>query len=470
MDYYCDISINWLSKPKNKIDLVNKNNSFQKTIQNKYFVFGMGKTGLSVANFLKRNNENAIYFDSRKNPPQLDDFKKLFTKENIFIEKIETKNIDDVTHVIVSPGINDNNDLLKIFRKNNIPILSDIDLYVENTSKRFVAITGTNGKSTVTELVSFLCNNAGVKSSAGGNLGTPALDLIDDDAELHILELSSFHLHRCSNLPANVAVLLNISRDHIDWHGDEESYRQAKFRVLKDASSLVFNHDIPEVKNYLDNKLSVSFGSRTTKKNSYSLLPKDDEILLTYNEKKIVGSSQLKLFGIHNYENILAALAVTLLLGLDESLVIDAVKRFEGLPHRMQLVASKGNVDYINDSKGTNVNAAIASINSVTAEVILLAGGQSKGGDFDYFAKATKNKIKLAVLFGEDSKLIGKQLKKYTSVIYKNTLEEAFHEANNLCTSGDTILLSPACASFDQFKSFSHRGDEFIRIVNRSIK
>ena len=147
MDYYCDISINWSSKPKNKIDLVNKNNSFQKTIQNKYFVFGMGKTGLSVANFLKRNNENAIYFDSRKNPPQLDDFKKLFTKENIFLEKIETKNIDDVTHVIVSPGINDNNDLLEIFRKNNIPILSDIDLYVENSAKSFVAITGTNGKS-----------------------------------------------------------------------------------------------------------------------------------------------------------------------------------------------------------------------------------------------------------------------------------------------------------------------------------
>ena len=181
-----------VSKPKNKIDLVNKNNSFQKTVQNKYFVVGMGKTGLSVANFLKRNNENAIYFDSRKNPPQLDDFKKLFTKKNIFLEKIETENIDDVTHVIVSPGINDNNDLLKIFRKNNIPILSDIDLYVENSAKSFVAITGTNGKSTVTELVSFLCNNAGVKSSAGGNLGTPALDLIDDDAELHILELSVF--------------------------------------------------------------------------------------------------------------------------------------------------------------------------------------------------------------------------------------------------------------------------------------
>ncbi len=470
MDRYCDISTNWFSKPKNKIDLVNKKNPLQKTIQNKYFVFGMGKTGLSVANFLKRNNENAIYFDSRKNPPQLDDFKKLFKKENIFIEKIETKNLDEVTHVIVSPGINDCNGLLKIFKKNNIPILSDIDLYVENTAKRFVAITGTNGKSTVTELVSFLCNNAGVKSSAGGNLGTPALDLIDDDAELHILELSSFHLHRCSYLPANVAVLLNISRDHIDWHGDEESYRQAKFRILKDASSSVFNHDIPGVLNYLNNKLSVSFGSGIAKKDSYGLLSKDDEILLTYNEKKIVCSSQLKLFGIHNYENILAALAVTLLLGLNESLVIDAAKRFEGLPHRMQLIASKDNVDYINDSKGTNVDAAIASINSVSAKVILLAGGQSKGGDFNYFAKATKNKIKLAVLFGEDSKLIGEQLKKYTPVIYTNTLEEAFHKAKNSCISGDTILLSPACASFDQFKSFSHRGDEFIRIVNRTIR
>ena len=470
MDHHCDISTNWFSKPKNKIDLVNKKNLLQKSIQNKYFVFGMGKTGLSVANFLKRNNENAIYFDSRKNPPQLDDFKKLFKKENIFLEKIEAKNLDEVTHVIVSPGINDCNDLVRIFKKNNIPILSDIDLYVENTTKRFVAITGTNGKSTVTELVSFLCNNAGVKSSAGGNLGTPALDLIDDDAELHILELSSFHLHRCSFLPANVAVLLNISRDHIDWHGDEESYRQAKFSILKDATSSVFNHDISEVLNYLNNKPSISFGSGIAKKDSYGLLSKGDEILLTYNEKELVSSSQLKLFGIHNYENILAAFAVTLLLDLKESLVIDAAMRFEGLPHRMQLIASKDNVDYINDSKGTNVDAAIASINSVSGKVILLAGGQSKGGDFDYFANATKNKIKLAVLFGEDSKLIGEQIKKYNPVIYTKSLEEAFLKAKNSCTSGDTILLSPACASFDQFKSFSHRGDEFIRIVNRVIK
>tara|TARA_Y100000766_G_scaffold267654_1_gene263043 strand:- start:786 stop:1196 length:411 start_codon:yes stop_codon:yes gene_type:complete len=136
----------------------------------------------------------------------------------------------------------------------------------------------------------------------------------------------------------------------------------------------------------------------------------------------------------------------------------------------MQLIASKDNVDYINDSKGTNVDAAIASINSVSGKVILLAGGQSKGGDFDYFANAIKNKIKLAVLFGEDSKLIGEQIKKYNPVIYTKSLEEAFLKAKNSCTSGDTILLSPACASFDQFKSFSHRGDEFIRIVNRVIK
>ena len=427
--------------------------------EHSFLVYGLGITGNSVINFFKKKKISnfKVYDDNYKNL-----FKSYWTK-NL------NKTLKQVDYIILSPGISliKNKNLQKYKKK----IITDLDLfYLDREKFKSIVVTGTNGKSTTCKLLDNVLKKNKFKSLLGGNIGKPLLSLNKVNNSFVIIEASSFQLSHSKFICPDFALFLNFTNDHIDWHGDEESYRQSKFRVLKDASSLVFNHDVPEVKNYLDNKLSVRFGSRTTKKNSYSLLPKGDEILLTYNEKKIVGSSQLKLFGIHNYENILAALAVTLLLGLDESLVIDAVKRFEGLPHRMQLIASKGNVDYINDSKGTNVNAAIASINSVSAEVILLAGGQSKGGDFDYFAKATKNKIKLAVLFGEDSKLIGKQLKKYTSVIYKNTLEEAFHEANNLCTSGDTILLSPACASFDQFKSFSHRGDEFIRIVNRSIK
>ena len=224
----------------------------------RYLVLGMGKTGLSIAQHLNKNEINAIYFDTRINPPELEAFKKSFNEADIYL--VDHNNLpEDIDTIVVSPGINDDHPIIQLAIQRNIQILSDIDLFVRSTKKDFIAITGSNGKSTVTELVSFICNNGNLKASAGGNLGRPALDLLDDKVDIHILELSSFHLHRCQYLPAKVAVLLNISKDHLDWHGSEENYRNSKYRILKDALSSVYNRNLGDVVEYLNVNLKLTF-------------------------------------------------------------------------------------------------------------------------------------------------------------------------------------------------------------------
>ena len=438
-------------------------------INSKYLVFGLGKTGLSIARHLFKENIDAIYYDSRSEPPEKELFEELFGKENIFLADYEESILENVSAIVVSPGISDQNKLLKLGLKKNIKIISDIDLYVESSSRDFVTVTGTNGKSTVTELISYICNKSKIKASAGGNLGIPALDLLSDDAELHILELSSFHLHRCDYLPSKVAVLLNISRDHLDWHGNEDHYKKCKFRILRDANSSVYNHGINDIGKYLNSNINVGFGVEVKEK-SFGILEENNSFYLCYGKEKLINCNKLKLNGNHNYENILAALAASRLIGIDLSDALDAICSFQGLPHRMQSISNHNSIEYINDSKGTNVDAAIASISSLKKKVILLAGGQSKGGNFEQFAEAIKSKVKRAYLFGEDAKIIGNELNKFVPVVFVDNLEDAVILAKKSSSPGDVILLSPACASFDQFDSFIHRGKEFERIVGEITK
>jgi UDP-N-acetylmuramoylalanine--D-glutamate ligase len=430
----------------------------------RYLVLGMGKTGLSIAQHLNKNEINAIYFDTRINPPELEAFKKSFNEADIYL--VDHNNLpEDIDTIVVSPGINDDHPIIQLAIQRNIQILSDIDLFVRSTKKDFIAITGSNGKSTVTELVSFICNNGALKASAGGNLGRPALDLLDDKVDIHILELSSFHLHRCQYLPAKVAVLLNISKDHLDWHGSEENYRNSKYRILKDALSSVYNRNLGDVEEYLNVNPKLTFGNNQDAGDQYGILVDSEGSFLSKGKKKLLNCGEIKLRGIHNYENLMAALAVSELINLDISDAMLSAKEFKGLPHRMQLVAEHNSIDFINDSKGTNVDAAMASINSIISPVILLAGGQGKGGDFKFFAESVHSKLKQIILFGEDAQIIGKEFENLVPIKYVSNLEEAISFAYKNSSTGDTILLSPACASFDQFDSYIHRGEEFTRIV-----
>jgi UDP-N-acetylmuramoylalanine--D-glutamate ligase len=310
---------------------------------------------------------------------------------------------------------------------------------------------------------------AKIEAVAGANLGKPALDLLSENIDIYLLELSSFHLARCNHLPAKVAALLNISSDHIDWHGSEESYYQAKYRIYREASSSVYNRNNLKSLDYIGEGLSSSFGMDQGNEDHFGTLKCDGIRYLAKGSEKLLSTHDIRLSGSHNIENILAAMSIGTLMGIPKESMIDAIKEFKGLPHRMQLIASINGVQYINDSKGTNVGAAIASVNSIEGSLILIAGGQGKGGDFKFFADSIYRNLKEIILIGEDSKIIAKEFEPLISTTIVDNLDEAVYLAAENSNKGGTVLLSPACASFDQFDSYIHRGDEFCRIV-RELK
>ena len=431
----------------------------------RYLVFGMGDTGLSVARFFEKMAISAKYYDTRLNPPNLFLFNQLSSKPEIILGDDTEKLLENIDRMIVSPGLSDKEPLIQKARQIDIEIISDIDLFVENVTSDFVVITGSNGKSTVTELLSLMCKKAKIKASAGANLGRPALDLLNDKADLYLLELSSFHLHRCQQLPAKVALLLNISNDHLDWHDGEINYHQAKYRIFKEALFSVYNRKLKESLKYINKNPSINFGLDEAKEHHYGMLDDGISKYLAKGSEKLLISHEIRIHGSHNFENILAAMAVAEQIGINKKQMIEAVKEFPGLPHRMQLIREYNSVEFINDSKGTNIGAAIASVNSLEGPIILLAGGQGKGGNYKFFADSIHKKIKAIILFGEDSELIKKEFECRIPTICLSSLKDAIHYAHKQSIKGDKVLLSPACASFDQFDSYVHRGEEFCRIV-----
>ena len=427
----------------------------------KDLVVGLGATGLSIARYLKRNDCNAIFYDSRKEPPGLDKLAELFPDAELRLGNDKLPR--NVTRVIASPGIPDSHPLLRKARKKKLEIVSDIELFARDASKPFVAVTGSNGKSTVTTLLYHMCRADGRNVLAGGNLGEPALDLLDQDVpDIYVLELSSFQLQRTENLPAAVALLLNVSPDHLDWHADEDEYRSAKYRIFKDADAAVINRADEEVAHRVEHCGRVaSFGLDAPDADQYGLREEDGERFLARGDTLLLSIRDLALYGIHNQLNALAALAAGDLIGLDMAAMLQVLVEFPGLPHRMQFVARIGAVDYINDSKATNVAAAVASIKSVEGMLVLIAGGDGKGADFSELAEAVEGKLRGAVLIGEDAEKIAHALDTVMPVHFAENMDSAVHMAATCAESEDTVLLAPACASFDQYDNYMARGDAF---------
>ena len=430
-------------------------------------VYGLGATGLSVARFLARNERKARFFDSRKEPPGMSELKNIFADAETITGEAPKSLLKKTSRIIVSPGIADTDNFLRSARDAGVEIVSDIELFVRESKAPIVAITGSNGKSTVTTLVSLMCQAAGRNGLAGGNLGVPALDLLaEDEPDFYLLELSSFQLQRTSDLPAKVAVLLNISPDHLDWHASEDEYRQAKYRIFKQAEAAVINRADAEVGAHLPAGIhTISFGLDAPDADQYGLLVEGDECFLARGDQLLLSATDVAMVGAHNRANALAALAAGELLDLDLSSMLQVLNEFPGLPHRMQAAGRIGDVLYINDSKATNVGAAIAAVESVDGPVILIAGGQGKGGDFDKLATATRGHLRAAVLLGEDATLLEEAFDELTPTERVLDMRAAVEHAANLALSGDTVLLAPACASFDQFENFQARGDAFCRAV-----
>jgi UDP-N-acetylmuramoylalanine--D-glutamate ligase len=427
----------------------------------KDLVLGLGATGLSIARYLKRNDMKAKFLDSRDVPPGLDELKEVWPDADIVLGEMKLpRNID---RIIVSPGIADSHDVLKKARRKKLEVVSDIEIFAREAKAPFVAVTGSNGKSTVTTLLYHMCRAAGRTVLAGGNLGEPALDLLDEDKpDIYVLELSSFQLQRTDALPAEVAVLLNVSPDHLDWHTDEDEYRRSKYRVYREARKAVVNRADDEAKERAKGIENViTFGLDEPAEDQYGIRRNEDEIYLARGKSLLIATTDMALVGLHNQANALAALAAGELLGLEMPAMLQVVSEFPGLPHRMQLVARKAAVDYINDSKATNVAAAVASIESVDGSVILVAGGEGKGGDFSELAAALEGKLRAAVLVGRDAEAIADALDTVMPVYFAQDMDDAVCQAAAYAESDDTVLLAPACASFDQYENFGARGDAF---------
>jgi UDP-N-acetylmuramoylalanine--D-glutamate ligase len=440
-------------------------NAAKKKSADKDLVFGLGATGLSIARYLQREKRDTIFMDTRDEPPGVDELGEFWPDADLVLgaDKLP-KNIG---RIIVSPGIPDDHELLKKARKAKIEIVSDIDLFVRETKKSFVAVTGSNGKSTVTTLLYHMGRADGRNILAGGNLGEPVLDLLAaDEPELFVLELSSFQLQRTDKLPAEVAVLLNVSPDHLDWHASEDEYRQAKYRIFREAQSAVINRLDPEAAaaaEHIDHV--VSFGLDEPEEGQYGIRSEDDEVYLARGDTLLIAVEDIRLVGRHNQANALAALAAGELCGFEMSAMLQVLGEFPGLPHRMQFVARKGAVNYINDSKATNVAAAVASIDSIEGTVVLVAGGEGKGGDFAALAAALEGKLRAAVLIGTDAEAIADAIDTVMPVYFARDMDDAVCQAASYAESDDTVLLAPACASFDQFENYGARGDAFAAAV-----
>ena len=437
------------------------------TIHGRDIVVGIGNTGLSVARYLTRVGIEARFVDSREDPPGLEELRQICPGAEISLGEVPANFLKKVDRMIVSPGVADDEPLLQFARDSAIEVVSDIEIFARDVRAPFVAVTGSNGKSTVTTLLSLMCAAAGKVGLAGANLGVPALDLLDSETpDFYLLELSSFQLQRTLRLPARVAVLLNISPDHLDWHADEAEYRAAKYRIFNDAETAVINRSDSEAAQHLKkSQRSISFSLDRPEEGQYGLLEDDGVQFLARGEQLLLATADLALVGAHNQANALAALAAGELMGLKMPAMLQVLHEFPGLPHRMQMVAHIGGADYINDSKATNVGAAIASVESAAGPVVLIAGGQGKGGNFSELAQSIQHKLRAAVLIGEDAAAIAAAFEGLTTVYRADNMRAAVQRAAAIAEHGDTVLLAPACASFDQFESYGQRGDAFGQMV-----
>ena len=433
--------------------------------RNEDFVVGLGATGMSIARYLQRADRSATFFDSRDEPPGLDELKTVLPDATVTLGKAKLP--EGIKRVIASPGVSDSEKILKKALKKDIEVISDIELFTAEANAPFVAVTGSNGKSTVTTLLYQMCRADGRNVLAGGNLGVPALDLLSEDSpDLYVLELSSFQLHRTRNLPASVAVLLNVSPDHLDWHADEDEYRSAKYRIFAEASSaVVYRADDAAAEAAARCHRVISFGSDEPEKGQYGLREEDGTTYLACGETLLLSCRDLAMYGKHNQLNALAALAAGELLGLELKAMLQVLVEFPGLPHRMQFVDRVSAVDYINDSKATNVAAAVASIESVDSMLVLIAGGDGKGGEFSDLSAAVEDKLRGAILIGTDAEQIAQALDTVMPVQFADTMGAAVSMAAACAESDDTVLLAPACASFDMFSNYMERGDSFCEAV-----
>jgi UDP-N-acetylmuramoylalanine--D-glutamate ligase len=435
-------------------------------------ILGMGATGLSVARFLSSIGKSFVFADSRAAPPRLQEVIQKYPDTPLVLGAFDEQLFTNLDQVIVSPGISLQEPALIAAREAGVTLTGDIELFLEHAKAPVIAITGSNGKSTVTTLLGEMATASELSVGIGGNLGTPMLDLLDDKHQLYVLELSSFQLELLNDARGAIATLLNISPDHMDRYAGLQQYHAAKHRIFRGAGKVVINREDPLTRPLLPSKTAmISFGLNQPDLGDFGLLQGPVNGYLARGAKRLMAVKDVAIKGTHNLANALAALALGYSAELPMQVMLNTLKTYKGLPHRCENIAEINGALYIDDSKGTNVGATLAAIKGFgeadRRNLILIAGGQSKGQDFSELQAAASDFVKHSILFGQDAAQIAETLNTVVDTRTVESLDAAVEQAHQLAAAGDIVLLSPACASFDMFSGFEERGRSFQKAVHR---
>ncbi|MFK3557333.1 UDP-N-acetylmuramoyl-L-alanine--D-glutamate ligase [Pasteurella multocida] len=426
----------------------------------KVTVIGLGKTGLSCVDFLLAKQADVRVIDTRTQPAGAEQLAK---NVPLHTGSLNQQWLLESDLIIISPGLAVKTPEIQTALGAGIEVIGDIELFCREAKKPIIAITGSNGKSTVTSLVAHMVNAAGLKVGMGGNIGIPALSLLAQAHDMYVLELSSFQLETTYSLKATSATVLNISEDHMNRYVDLEDYRQAKLKIYHHAQTAVINAE--DALTAMDGlKNGVSFGEDNA---DYWLKTEKGRSYLMAKDERVLACDEMKLVGRHNYMNALAAIALAQAAGIPLESIRRALREFNGLDHRFQLAHFAQGVRWVNDSKATNVGSTVAALTGLqlNGTLHLLLGGDGKGADFSELASLINQPNIICYCFGQD----GEQLAALSPRSQRfSTMEEAINALRPTLSAGDMVLLSPACASLDQFSSFEQRGDEFTRLAKLS--
>ena len=462
MDYYHDVGVGWafyIEIEMSKIDLKNK----------RVLVLGLGETGLSVLRWLRAQGAILSVADTREAAPGLDVIEKEMPEVTIHLGVFDVETLKKAELIVSSPGIALNEPALQASIHAGVRVVGDVELFAQyrDENAKVIAITGANGKTTVTTLVGEMCKAAGLKTIVAGNIGLPVLDtLAMPTPDVYVLELSSFQLETTSSLFVDAATMLNLTEDHMDRYADLPSYAAAKARIFYNAKLQVLNRDDAWSMIMARPKLSVCSFGLDADANDFGITYEGKETWLCEGAHQLINANDLHIKGAHNAANALAALALCRAIGLEYAPLLNALYNFRGLPHRVELVANIDDVDYFDDSKGTNVGATCAALSGLSQKVVLIAGGDGKGQDFAPLKTPVKDNARAVVLIGRDAGLIENVLLETNIPMYHAAdMHEAVTIAQRVAQANDAVLLSPACASFDMYKNYVHRAEAFVDAV-----
>lgn len=446
----------------------------------KVVVLGLGDTGLSMTRWLTRHGAQVRVADSRAQPPHAGVLARELPQVRLVAHAFGAETFQDVDCIAISPGIDRREAPIARAATRGVPLVGDVELFAQALrtgaarDAQVLAVTGSNGKSTVTAMAGEICRTAGRNTRVAGNIGTPVLDALAEAEgaavapDVFVIELSSFQLESTTHLAPDAATMLNLTGDHLDRYDGMKDYAAAKSRVFAGSGVQVLNRDDPwSINMARTGRTILTFGLTAPRMESeWGLSAEHGEPELVHGQHPLMALAELPLTGLHNAANALAAHALTHAIGVPDQAVADALRRFEGLPHRVQRVAEFAGVIFYNDSKGTNVGATVAALSGMGRPVVLIAGGDGKGQDFAPLAPAVGRHTRAVVLIGRDAPRLEAVLEGTGVPIERaRDLEQAVAAARRIARPGDAVLLSPACASYDMFRDYRHRGETFMTAV-----